>query len=471
MAEEAVVAAVDPEVAVLDQKIEENQEVVEELEYAVDETAGEGGVVENLESIASSLEAILASGGALDAHGFRMFNHAMDSNLRRIGMDHKPTMPSMECFADPTTARGATRIALEEGVFKAIGDAIKKVWEWIKGVFRKIGEALGFVDKKLEKAEAKVEEAKAAADSSIKSGDLDPNEKFTLNFNPQEAYGMSHASTEARSEATIWIDMAMVHALSKHGDVSDNLMSDIKEWGNMVDLLNHDSIAVIEYSLKFIHDKLKDVPALYKLLKAANVANDEATAQAAVLAIGADYVKGLPKTHFKVSDMQDTKDVDFTFMGSNVKAKQCFMLGGMSFTLAHAEQNLGIVAILDIDTGGDQNAKLGSAVTLTAKEIMQALEAAKPLHKVFKSDVVDKKIYGYEKSFDDLAKFGESFAKYVEQDEDIRPSQRAAISSAITRTSHELARQMTQFMKFRHRAVTTFSNIEYGLAKILKEMA
>ena len=149
---------------------ENTSEVVEELQYAIDETAGEGGVIENLESIAINLESILSTGGSLDAAGFRMYNCAMESNLRRLGMSHKEATPSMECFDDPALRRGATRIAME-GVFSAIGDALKKVWEWVAGLFRMIGEFLGLVGSKADKAADRTDAVDAKVDK-IEAGEM-----------------------------------------------------------------------------------------------------------------------------------------------------------------------------------------------------------------------------------------------------------------------------------------------------------
>lgn len=155
-----------------EQVTSQTEEVIDELDYAITETAGEGGIVESLEAIAENLNSILSTGGSLDSAGFRMFNCAMDSNLRRIGLSHRETMPSLESFNDNMTRRGATKIAME-GVLDSISNALKKVWDWIAGLFRSIGEFIGIVDKKTEAVVADTKKTESKLDS-VENGDSAP---------------------------------------------------------------------------------------------------------------------------------------------------------------------------------------------------------------------------------------------------------------------------------------------------------
>lgn len=234
----------DAEIAVLDNKMEATEEVVEELEFAVDETAGEGGIIESLEAIASNLSDILGQGKSLDSAGMRMYNCAMESNLKRLGLDHTPHMPSLECFDDPLTTKGATRIAME-GVFSAIGDAIKKVWEWIIGVFKKLGEFLGFGKAKAEKQEDK----KQKVMEGLKK--LDGSKKVKIKLTPEMAKNLTVFQSKG---------------------VEKDLHAIVKDYSNMTAISNHDSILLTEATFKFADEfnKIsnevfqKDVPGFVK---------------------------------------------------------------------------------------------------------------------------------------------------------------------------------------------------------------
>jgi hypothetical protein len=169
---------------------EKSGEYIDETEFVITETQD---VVENLESIALSLESILASGQSLDANGFRMYQCAMNSNLRRLGIDHTDRLPSMETFNDPVTSRGATYIAME-GVMSAIGDAIAAIWKWIMDLIKGILSWLGFGKSKNEAVTKKVEVIEKKLEN-IETGKIASYKEFKLL--PEQTQAMLKAAKEA----------------------------------------------------------------------------------------------------------------------------------------------------------------------------------------------------------------------------------------------------------------------------------
>lgn len=293
-----VVEPVDTQVE--DQKMDQVSEVVEELDYAVTETAGEGGVIENLESIAVSLSATLARGGSLDATGFEMYNCAMRSNLRRIGIDHTQTLPSIESYEDPITRRGATKIALE-GVFSAIGEGLKKVWDWIVGLFKKIGEFFGFGKKAAEKQEEK----KVDIVAELKK--LDAGKKIKLELDPGQ-----------------------LKNLAINGKVEKNLDVIVSDYANMSALANHDAVLMTDQIFKLfdnskglfdeaVHKKLPEMIQLLSKDPAAGKAFAEkyiGELKTVAMMQGVEFLQAVGKLKGDATKVRNVKSEKYEFLAA-----------------------------------------------------------------------------------------------------------------------------------------------------------